>query len=349
MKQKIVLCLSILALVLGGSNLLAEEKNKVRVALFSWPGYGFWFIAKEKNLAPTIEWDIQIIEDPYESFAQMSAGRLDISSSTSEYGPIAADAKTGIKLVAYTNPSTGTDKIILAPGFEKAEDLKGKSVAVLEGGLTQIFMAMWLEKNGVAFDAVKYLNLIMDDAVAAMVSGTVAAGEFWEPFGGKVLSSLAGSQVVASTAEEEWLKTGLMGDSMYMADAFLQNQPEVAKAAMQGYWAAVDWWRENPEEGNKIIAEAIGFTVPEVVDVIGTGGAPMTSGIYVFDLADAARFMGVLPGNPPLGLQNGQIQQHWKTTSEWWKKFGLTNAMHPIEDGVSFEPIRSLAAEKGKE
>lgn len=317
--------------------------EKVRVALFSWPGYGFWFIAKEKNLVPEIEFDIQIIEDPYESFAQMAVGRVDIASSTSEYGPIAADVGNGIKLVAYTNPSTGTDKIILAPGVEDASALPGKSVAVLEGGLTQIFMGMWLEKNGVPFDSVKYLNLIMDDAVAAMVSGTVAAGEFWEPFGSRVLENLPGSRVVASTAEEEWLKTGLMGDAMYMGGQFLEQRPETAAAAMRAYWAAVDWWKQNPEEGNKIIAEAIGFTVPEVVEVIGTGGAPMTSGIYVFTLPEAARFMGVLPGDPPLGLQSGQIQTHWQTTSEWWKKFGLTKEIQPIESGVSFEPLRTLA------
>jgi NitT/TauT family transport system substrate-binding protein len=343
MNKKNILWVSLVALVISAVSSFADDKNKVRVSLFSWPGYGFWFIAKEKNLAPDIDWEIQIIEDPYESFAQMSAGRLDISSSTSEYGPIAADGKTGIKLVAYTNPSTGTDKIILAPGMADAAALKGKSVAVLEGGLTQIFMAMWLEKNGVPFDAVKYLNLIMDDAVAAMVSGTVAAGEFWEPFGGKVLESLPGSTVAASTREEEWLKTGLMGDAMYMSDAFLEKQPEVARAAMKAYWDAVDWWRKNPEEGNAIIAKAIGFDVSEVQDVIGTGGAPLTSGIYVFDLPEAARFMGVLPGNPPLGLQNGQMQSHWQTTSEWWKKFGLTKEILPIESGVSSEPIKSLA------
>src|SRR5512139_4074093 len=52
--------------------------EKVRVSLFSWPGYGFWFIAREKNLVPGLELDIQIIEDPYESFGLMSAGQLDV-------------------------------------------------------------------------------------------------------------------------------------------------------------------------------------------------------------------------------------------------------------------------------
>ena len=57
------------ACLLSGPVAAAE---KVRVSLFSWPGYGFWFIAKEKNLVPEIDLDIQIIEDPYQSFSAMA-------------------------------------------------------------------------------------------------------------------------------------------------------------------------------------------------------------------------------------------------------------------------------------
>lgn len=332
----------LIILALGLGILLGEAvaaKPTVRVSLFSWPGYGFWFIAKEKNLAPDIELDIQIIEDPYESYAQMTAGKLDVTSSTAEYGPIAAATQSGIKMVTYTNPSTGTDKIIVAPGVESVADLKGKQVAVLEGGLTQIFMAMWLEKNGLKFDDVKYVNVIMDDAVAAMVSGKVAAGEFWEPFGGQVLKSLPGAKVMASSGEEEWQKSALLGDGMYMATAFLEKQPELARKAMQAYWDAVAWWKENPEEGNAIIAKAIKFDVADVEEVIGQGKG---AGIYVFDLLEAGKFMGLIPGEPPLGMANGQIQQQWDTTSEWWLKFGLIPEPQPIEAGVSFTPLKEL-------
>ena len=60
----------------------AEIKETVKVSLFSWPGYGFWFIAKEKNLVPELNLEISIIEDPYESFNLMSSGQLDATSST---------------------------------------------------------------------------------------------------------------------------------------------------------------------------------------------------------------------------------------------------------------------------
>jgi NitT/TauT family transport system substrate-binding protein len=329
--------------VLVGAAGLSQAADKVNVSLFSWPGYGFWFIAKEKKFVPDLDLDVQIIEDPYESFGQMAAGKLDVTSSTVEYGPIAAASGVPVKFVTYTNPSTGTDKIIMSPKISDPKELKGKSVAVLEGGLTQIYMGIWLENNGLKFDDVKYVNVVMDDAVAAMVSGKVAAGEFWEPFGGQVLESLKGSKVMATSLDEYFLKTALLGDGMYMSDSILKDRPEAAKKAMKAYFAAVAWWKENPEEGNKIIAEALKFDVKDVENVIGKDGKWNKGGIYVFDLAEAAKFMGVLPGEPPMEWKNGQINDHWALTTKWWLKFGLIKQENPIEAGVSFEPLKSLA------
>ncbi|MFU8813994.1 MAG: ABC transporter substrate-binding protein [Pseudomonadales bacterium] len=325
----------------------AATVEKVRVSLFSWPGYGFWFIAKEQNLVPGLELDIQIIEDPYESFALMSAGQLDITSSTVEYGPIAVDKNVPVRLVTYTNPSYGTDKIILRPDIESPADLRGKRIAVLEGGLTQIFMGIWLEENGVGIDEVQFVNVIMDEAVGAMLGGDVAAGEFWEPFGSKVLAGMPGSRVVATSSEQQWISTALLGDGMYMTRSLLENRPEAATLAMQAYFAAVDWWKANPVEGNRIIAEAIQFSVDDVAMVIGADGQINEGGIWVFDQEEAGRFMGLLPGDLPLGLRNGQIAEHWNTTNEWWVKFGQADALHDWAAGVVLTPLEAALKTAG--
>ncbi len=323
------------------------RRESVKVSLFSWPGYGFWFIAKEKNLVPELDLDIRIIEDPYESFGLMSAGQLDITSSTVEYGPIAVDKNVPVKLVTYTNPSYGTDKIILRPDIATPSALAGKKVAVLEGGLTQIFMGIWLEENGITIDQVEFVNVIMDEAVGAMLSGDVAAGEFWEPFGSKVLAGMPGAQVMATSAEDKWIRTALLGDGMYMTSALLNDRPEAAKLAMKAYFAAVDWWKANPEEGNKIIADAIQFSVQDVAMVIGSDGEIYKGGIWVFDKEEAGRFMGLIPGELPLGMSNGQIVQHWTTTNEWWIKFGQASAMHDWTAGVVSAPLAGVLSDAG--
>lgn len=331
--------------VLGAALMCAagvvQAAEKVNVSLFSWPGYGFWFIAKEKNLVPDLDLNITIIEDPYESFGLMTAGQLDVTSSTVEYGPIAVDKNVPIKLVTYTNPSYGTDKIILAPGIESAKDLIGKKIAVMEGGLTQIFMGIWLEQNGVAIDQVEFVNVIMDEAVGAMLGGSVSAVELWEPFGSQLLKNMPGARVVADSSEGDWISTALLGDGMYMSEAFLTERPEAAALAMEAYFKAVDFWKENPEEGNRIIAEAIQFDVSDVEMVIGADGEVYKGGIMVFDLEEASRFMGVAEGDLPLGMTNGQIVEHWNTTNTWWQKFGMADAMHEWTTGVELSPLKA--------
>lgn len=331
--------------VLGAALMCAagvvQAAEKVNVSLFSWPGYGFWFIAKEKNLVPELDLNITIIEDPYESFGLMTAGQLDITSSTVEYGPIAVDKNVPIKLVTYTNPSYGTDKIILAPGIESAKDLIGKKIAVMEGGLTQIFMGIWLEQNGVAIDQVEFVNVIMDEAVGAMLGGSVSAVELWEPFGSQLLKNMPGARVVADSSEGDWISTALLGDGMYMSEAFLSERPQAANLAMEAYFKAVDFWKANPQEGNRIIAEAIQFNVSDVEMVIGSDGEIYKGGIMVFDLQEAARFMGVAEGELPLGMTNGQIVEHWNTTNTWWQKFGMADAMHDWTTGVELSPLKA--------
>ncbi|GGC97079.1 ABC transporter substrate-binding protein [Halopseudomonas salina] len=336
--------------VLGAALMCAagvvQAKEQVNVSLFSWPGYGFWFIAKEKNLVPELDLNISIIEDPYESFALMSAGQLDITSSTVEYGPIAVDKDVPVKLVTYTNPSYGTDKIILAPGIDGAKDLIGKKIAVMEGGLTQIFMGIWLEQNGVAIDQVEFVNVIMDEAVGAMLGGSVSAVELWEPFGSQLLANMPGARVVAHSSQGDWISTALLGDGMYMSSGFLSERPEAANLAMEAYFKAVDFWKANPEEGNRIIAEAIQFDVSDVEMVIGSDGEIYKGGIMVFDLEQASRFMGVAEGDLPLGMTNGQIVEHWDTTNAWWQKFGLADGKHDWTTGVELAPLKAALEAK---
>src|SRR5687768_219560 len=144
-------------------------KDQVRVAGLTWPGYGWWYLAQAKSLAPDLDITYQQIEDPFQSFALMSSGQLDIVSSTAEYAPIGASQNTPIRMFAYGNLSHGTDKIILRPEIKQPADLKGKKVAVMVGGLPQIMIGIYLEKNGMPFDSVEYVNVIMDQAAAAMI------------------------------------------------------------------------------------------------------------------------------------------------------------------------------------
>jgi NitT/TauT family transport system substrate-binding protein len=319
-----------------------QAAEEVRVAGLTWPGYGFWFIAEEKGLAPDLTFSYQAIEDPFQSFGLATAGQLDVVSSTIEFAPITAAEGMPVKLVAYGNISYGTDKIIVGSGIDSAKDLIGKKVAVLEGGLAQLYMAIWLEQNGVAYDQVEYVNLIMDDAASAMIGGDVLAAEFWDPFGTQILAAMPDARLAAQSRETFWLENALIADAVFMNSDFIKNRRDVAVKTMRALYDAIAWWRENTAEGNEIIARRMQMSVADVELVIGKDGTGKDGGLYPYAFLEAARFCGSAPGNPPFGQTNGQITDHWRMTNDWWIKFGQMSETIEPEAGIDCSLLSDL-------
>lgn len=310
----------------------ASGAETIRVGHWSWPGYGFFYVTQQKNLAPDLNFEFTVVEDPVQLFGLLSTGRLDVVLSTIEFGPIAAAEDMPVKVAALTNLGYGSDHIIVHPDIKTPADLKGQQVAVLEGGLSQIYMAIWLEQNGVKWNEVEMVNLIAGDAAAAMISGQVAAAELWDPFGGQVLKELKGSRELSNSKESYWLELGLIADALFVSDTFIKDKPELAVKMTKALFAGVEYWRSNATEANKIIADKTGFTVEDVRGILGGENNPDDGTLYMYNLEEAAQFCGVAAGDPPFGQKNGQMVDHWKLTNKWWTTFGLmTETIDPSE------------------
>ena len=321
----------------GAAATTASAQDTVRIGHFSWPGYGFFYVAQEQGLAPDLEFEFTVIEDPVQLFSLLATDQLDVVLSTIEFGPIAAAEDMALKLVSLTNLGYGSDHIIVHPDIESPEDLRGEQVAVLEGGLSQIYMAIWLEQQGIAWDEVEMVNLIAGDAAAAMISGQVAAAELWDPFGAQVLAELEGSRELSHSREPQWLESALIADALFMSDPFLSERRELATKTVQALFAGVEWWRANPTEANDIIAEAVGFSVDDVQAILGGENNPEDGTLYMYSLEEAARFCGVTDGDPPFGQHNGQMADHWALTNTWWINFGLMDETVEPSAGLDCE------------
>jgi len=316
----------------------ASAADTIRVGHFSWPGYGFLYVNQHHNLSPDLNFEFTVIEDPVQLFALLGTNKLDVVFSTIEFGPILAAEDMGSKLVALSNLGYGSDDIIVHPDIKSAADLKGKQVAVLEGGLSHIMMGIWLEQNGVKWDEVEMVNLVAGDAAAAMMSGQVAAAELWAPFNTEVLENLAGSRSVANSLETQWLESGLIADAIFMSNDLLDNRRDLAVKTLQAIFKGVEHWRANSEVDNQVIADAVGFPIADVDAIIGNGKLTnevakndiKDGTLYMYTLEDTAKFCGVAPGNPPFGQKNGQMVDHWNLTQKWWVTFGfMTDTADP--------------------
>ncbi|RZO17137.1 MAG: ABC transporter [Candidatus Thioglobus sp.] len=318
----------------------ANAAETIRVGHFSWPGYGFLYVNQHHNLSPDLNFEFTVIEDPVQLFALLGTNKLDVVFSTIEFGPILAAEDMGSKLVALSNLGYGSDDIIVHPDIKSAADLKGKQVAVLEGGLSHIMMGIWLEQNGVKWDEVEMVNLIAGDAAAAMMSGQVAAAELWAPFNTEVLENLPGSRSVANSLETQWLESGLIADAIFMSNDMLDNRRDLAVKTLQAIFKGVEHWRANSEVDNQVISDAVGFPMADVEAIIGNGKLTTEVAkndikdgtLYMYTLEDTARFCGVAPGSPPFGQKNGQMVDHWNLTQKWWVNFGfMTDVADPAK------------------
>ena len=261
---------------------------------------------------------------------------------TLEFAPIGASQNMPVRMVAYGNLSYGTDQLVLRPEIKSAADLKGKKVAVMVGGLPQIMMGIWLEKNGVPFNSVEYVNVIMDQAAAAMIGGTVGAAELWEPFASQAFKAIPDAKRAASTRDAEWAKTALIADAHFMNSDWVAKNRATAVKALKAMYDAIAYWKKNPTEANKIIADGMKMSVPDVELVLGKDGSGKDAGLYPYTFIEAARFCGVAPGDPPFGQNNGQMVDHFKLTNEWWVKFGVVPASYPPEKGIDCSLLKDL-------
>jgi len=318
----------------------AKEKIKIGVAV-SWPGYAFYELARVKNMAPDYDLEITIFEDPIAGHNQLAAGNIDVYVSTLDYIPVAVENKLPIVNVAFTNPSYGVDQVVLAPGI-KVSDIKGKKVAAPEAFIGHIVVGLWLDKNGIKPSDVTWVNLNADEGVGPMISGDIAAAYMYEPWTSKLTEALKGTQIVADTAQDDYKKLGLFGDSIYMNADFIKSNRKAALDMLKVRWDAVQYWHDNTDEVNKLWAEYLQWPVSDIEFVTGTNGKFFLGGIYMFDFNEAAQFCGTMAGEPPFGT-NGGFGDAVKATNDWWVKLGVLKDSHDPAKGIDCSLMDELA------
>lgn len=310
----------------------AAEKVNVGICV-SWPGYAMLKVAEEAGIAPDLEFNFTIFEDPIGGHLATAAGQIDVYMCTGDYTPIIAERGTPVVNVGFTNPSYGVDHIILSPGVT-SDNIKGKKVAAPQAYIGHLLMGLYLDSIGVTPGDVEWVNLNADEAVGPMMSGDLAAAYLYEPWITKVLENREGAASAIHTADPEMLRTGIFMDVMYMNKDFIADRRQVALDVMKARWDAVKYWHDNTEAANQIFADYLQWPVEDIGFVIGTNGKYFEGGIYIYDFDEAARACGVLDGDPPFGLPNGSVEDVASFVNEWWIKLGLMEQTVDVSSAV---------------
>jgi NitT/TauT family transport system substrate-binding protein len=247
----------------GISQAQAQAAEKVSVAFNSFSPYANWYIVKERNLANGIDLDIQVIEGIPEKNAAISSGQLTCMNNTVDTIMLARAGGVPIKLMAFTNLSYGLDKIVVSEEIKSVRDFKGKTYAADYGFLNHMWMLLTLRREGMGLEDATLVQMIPQDGAAAFASGGVDIDINFDPFAATSLTR-QGSHVFKTSLTDRTWERGLIGDAIACNEQWLADKPEVAEELFRAWFEATNWWKENPEEGNEIVAKGLGWTVPDV-------------------------------------------------------------------------------------
>jgi NitT/TauT family transport system substrate-binding protein len=289
-----------------GLSLHAVAAEKVSVGIITVSPWGAWYIMKEKNLARNIDLDIQIIDDIPKRNAAIASGELQCLNNTIDTIMLARAEGVPIKLVAFPTMSYGFDKMIVTKNIKSVRDFKGKKFGADYGFLNHMWMLLTLRREGMGFKDVKLVPNVAPDSAATFVKGGIDIDINYDPFAATSLTRKDSYVMKTSLSDRTW-ERGLIGDGTACNEKWLAEKPEVAKELLRAWFEATDWWKENPQEGNEIIAKGMNLSVSDVKhNQYGAIQLNLSQNLGAFGLPGGKPLCASLPaGAPPASKKIG--------------------------------------------
>lgn len=228
----------------------AVAGQKLTIAHSTWIGYGALYIAKEEGLFEKagLDVDLKVIEASSDALAAMQGGQIDVVASTVDNFSLFAGNGAKLSLLMSLDESNGGDGIVSKKEIATVADLKGRTVGVQKGSISQFLLAQALDKAGLTINDVNAIDMKSGDAGAAFVAGSIDAAVTWQPWLGKAAAN--SGKVLIDTKS----MPGLIVDALATRTDFAKEHSADLKAFVKAYFEGVAFMQANPEKANEIIA-----------------------------------------------------------------------------------------------
>ncbi|QRG68445.1 ABC transporter substrate-binding protein [Brevibacillus choshinensis] len=240
------------------------SKTPLKVTLPTWTGYGPLFLAKEKGLFEKhgLDVELSIIEGLAERKQALAGGQVDGMATALDVQVTLAAAGVPMQVVWLLDDSYGGDGIIAKNDIASVADLKGKKVAFEQGSTSHMLILTALKQAGLTDKDVEMVQMSAGDAGAAFVAGKVDAAVTWEPWLSK--ASQANGKVLLSTKE----LSGIIVDTVGFKKDVIEQRPDDIKAFVAAMSEAMDYWKQNADESNQIMAKGLKIDLAEFTGTV---------------------------------------------------------------------------------
>ena len=343
----------------GSAASMASEK--VSIAIISFSPYAPWYIVQEKNLAESMDLEVRIIEDITAKNAALTTGTVQCMLNTLDSVVVARAAEVPVKVIAIPAMSYGLDEMVVSEEITSIDDFPGKSYGADYAFLNHMWMLLTLKRAGMDFSELEHKILLPQDSAAAFVSGVLDIDVNYVPFSRQSLQRQGAHVLKTSLSDRTW-ERGLISESISCNEVWLEENPELATELLRAWFEAVDWWKANPEEGNRIIAEGLDWPVEDVrLTQYGAIMLTLDQNLGAFGVGDGKPVCASLPEGirePPADSSGwgaelfngapdcvaGYAQETWELFGDVYKEAGVIDVTASAGAGVDTRILEALEA-----
>lgn len=267
-KWIVMLCTFALVITLaacGGEQSSGSESDKkkepLKVTLPTWTGYGPLFLAKEKGFFEEngIDVELSIVEGLGERKQALASGNIDGMATALDVQVSLAASDIPLNVVWILDDSYGGDGILVKEDIAGVEDLKGKTMAFEVGSTSHMLALTALKNGGLTEKDVEVVPMSAGDAGAAFAAGKVDAAVTWEPW---LSNGSEGDGKVLLTTKD---LPGIIVDTVSFREDVIKERPDDIEAFVKAMGQAMDFWMENEDEANEIMAKGLKIDTEEFV------------------------------------------------------------------------------------
>jgi len=240
-----------------------SSKEKIKVTINSWVGFGPLFIAQEKGIFEKNSLNIEIVrmESAPDRRASLLSNRVQVVASTLD--DLAVTLSQGVDATAFcfADYSNGGDAVIAKKGIT-LENIHNYSIAVQPGFVHHFFLLYALHKKGISIDNPKISPMTANDAGAAFLAGNIDVAVTWQPYISQAENN--GCEILASTAEYP----EAILDLFIAKKDWLEKNPNFVSSFRKSWDEAVEYIISNKEQSLKILSKNLGFKPAEVEEML---------------------------------------------------------------------------------
>ncbi len=239
----------------------SAELTEVTLGTTSWPTNMFFYLADEKGFFEEngVKVNIQDFTSTTDSTNAFAGGQLDFCTFASSETISPFYQGVDMAVVLETDKSNGSEGLVATPDIQSIADLKGKTVATQVYSVDHMFLLTLLNENGMTDKDINIVDMSIQESGNAFVAGQCDAACIWDPYFSQAKAS-GGTELFSSADNPD-----LITDVLCASKTLCEENPDAVKGVIKGFFAAVDYWKANPDEANEFMGEKLGVDAEEFV------------------------------------------------------------------------------------